>query len=132
MNFAKTSGLDFCVILRMDHIFYIPKKRTEVREHCASMCLKPWIPAALFIKRTRKGSLLFISDAVEFLYQIMKHKEHKYPLYHISTSEAISEEEMAKQIQANIGREVILVPSAVGEKRRTVLSESAVFRMNLV
>ena len=60
LNFAKTSGLD-CVILRMDHIFYIPKKRTEVREHCASMCLEAMDTGRIVYQKDKEESLLFIS-----------------------------------------------------------------------
>ena len=48
-------------------------------------------------------SMIYQSDAVEFAYRVMMAEHPKYPLYHISSGEVISQMKLAELIQQNAG-----------------------------
>lgn len=47
--------------------------------------------------------MIYQSDAVEFAYRVMMAEHPKYPLYHISSGEVISQMKLAELIQQNAG-----------------------------
>ena len=61
------------------------------------------------------------SDAVEFAYRVMMAEHPKYPLYHISSGEVISQMKLAELIQQNAGDGTTIRDDTVGEGYRLVL-----------
>ena len=66
-------------------------------------------------------SMIYQSDAVEFAYRVMMAEHPKYPLYHISSGEVISQMKLAELIQQNAGDGTTIRDDTVGEGYRLVL-----------
>lgn len=65
--------------------------------------------------------MIYQSDAVEFAYRVMMAEHPKYPLYHISSGEVISQMKLAELIQQNAGDGTTIRDDTVGEGYRLVL-----------
>ncbi len=94
-SYRKNRNLDI-IILRMDHLYGIPKTRKDVVDVCSRMCLEVLEKKEITITEDCYFSLLYETDAIEFIYRAAVCREHKNSLYHISSSTAISERELAR------------------------------------
>ena len=94
-SYRKNRGLDI-VTLRMDHLYGIPKTRKDVVDVCNKMCLEVLEKKEITIKEESYFSLLYETDAIEFIYRMASCKEHRHSLYNISSSKAISQRELAE------------------------------------
>lgn len=124
MNYKETVGMDV-VILRLDHLYDIPKKKGEVNQICARMCLEALKRGTVTANGKNSLSLLYVSDAVEFIYKVLSCKQHRQALYHVSSGEVLNEVELAQMVCKYIGKNVELYDNSVGEEYRVVLSSEA-------
>lgn len=97
-NFRVNKGLDI-VVLRLDHLYSVPKEKKDVNNICAKMCLDCLKDGHIQARSNHVFSCLYESDAVEYIYCVVKNKKHDYNLYHLSSNEEISEMELASKIQ---------------------------------
>ncbi|MCD8129710.1 MAG: NAD(P)-dependent oxidoreductase [Lachnospiraceae bacterium] len=125
-KYQSFPGLDI-VILRMDHLCAVPTKKEEAVDVCSRMCVQALKTGVIEASERKKFSLLYISDAVQFLYQIVETQEHERSLYHLSSSSEITEMDLAQMIQKELGRGVTIQDNTVGEEYRIVLSNEAFF-----
>lgn len=98
MNYQKSKNLDL-VVLRMDHMYVIPEDIDDVNETCSMMCLSAIKDKTIKANVNRRFAMIYQTDAVEYIYRMMICIEHAHSIYHISSSEEISELELATYIQ---------------------------------
>lgn len=123
-NYHITRSVD-ARVLRLDHLYGIPKKNVENKDPCFEMTLQMLKTSTIEASRRRYFSMLYIDDAVEFIAQVLTKEEPEHTIYHISSGNVISQMELAELIQKAAGREGIRIMDAtVGEKYRLVLSRS--------
>lgn len=110
-NFRENRGLDL-MILRLDHLYSIPKEKKDVTNLCARMCLECMRQNSVRADAEHTFSLLYENDAVEYLYQAVRKLEHEYDLYHLSSNDVISEVDLAVMIQECMKSETHIVVSS--------------------
>lgn len=97
-NFRTNRGMDI-VTLRLDHLYSIPKEKKDVNNICANMCLECMRDGHIRARADHVFSLLYEKDAVEYIYQLVKHDKHDYPVYNLSSNDVISEVKLASMVQ---------------------------------
>lgn len=109
-NYRKNWKLDL-LILRLDHLFCIPESAPEIHSVCARMCLESMRDGCISADSNHEFAMLYEQGAVEFIFQIVKSREHKFYLYHLSSDCVISEVELAGRIQKclNNGSSIVTV-----------------------
>lgn len=109
-NYRKNWKLDL-LILRLDHLFCIPESAPEIHSVCARMCLESMRDGCISADSNHEFAMLYEQDAVEFIFQIVKSRAHKFYLYHLSSDCVISEVELAGRIQKclNNGSSIVTV-----------------------
>ncbi|MCI8326660.1 MAG: NAD-dependent epimerase/dehydratase family protein [Lachnospiraceae bacterium] len=121
MNYKETMGMDI-VLMRLDHLYCIPGSRKEVNQICSKMCLEALKNGSVTANGKNEFSLLYVSDAVEFIYKIMVCDHHRNSLYHVSSGEIVNELDVAQMVQKSFGKSVKIIDHSVGENHRLVLS----------
>lgn len=122
-NFKKTQGTD-TVILRFDHLYWVPGKGQTEDAPCFRMCLEGLKTGKISANGRRVFSMIYLSDAVEQIYGLICAQAPKHSCYHISSSEEIGEAELAKLIQEELGSGIQVVDSTAGAGNRLVLDGS--------
>lgn len=107
--------------LRLDHVYVIPKKRSECRDKCSKMCLEAFDDKKITVNENSRFALLYETDAVEFIYRVAVADSHKYSLYNISSCKEVTEPEVAEIVRQYAGSDTQIL-SLPGEKKRIVLS----------
>lgn len=128
-NYRKTMGLD-TVVLRLDHLYGIPFKERLRGQRltdnlCADMCVSALRTGQIQANSNKIFSMLHQDDAVEFLYKVVSAGTVKQELYHISSEQVLSEMDLAKMVQQEMGGNVSIVNNTVGSEFRVVLSSQA-------
>lgn len=119
-SYRRNRGLDV-VTLRLDHLYRIPKDRSEAKlDICSSMCLEALEKNMISIDEDNTFSLLYEADAVELIYRAAASREHKNSIYNISSSEALSQRELAEMIKGAMGEGVWIIGENPGEKRKVL------------
>lgn len=113
-NFRKGWNLDV-MVLRLDHMYTIPRESSDVHDFCSDMCLRALQDGVIRVNGGHRFSLLNERDAVEFIYQTAKKKTHKYSLYHLSSGEAVTELEVAQMIQKYMDDSISIVNNSEKE-----------------
>lgn len=108
------------VTLRLDHLYSIPKERKTVNNICAQMCLTAHEKAVLTYQPGKIFSMIYETDAVEYIYQLIAKDDHKYPVYNITSGQAVSEEDVAVMVQNGVGKHVHLIPNGNAQMRRVL------------
>lgn len=119
-NYRESRELDI-VVLRLDHLYSIPRDGQDMAGICAKMCLQAMESGYIMASTEEVFSLLHESDAVEFIYQMIHCKKHQRPLYNLSSSITVSEVELAKLIQKYMGESISIVENE-GQGGRRVLA----------
>lgn len=119
-SYQAAGGIE-TVILRYDHLYGMPKKGKKTDDVCFEMIMEAFRTSRISANERYTHSLLYISDAVEFTYQIIKAEKLKYSLYHISSGETVTQLKLAGLIQKYLGPGVHVVDQTVGESYRQVL-----------
>lgn len=115
------------VILRLDRLHDVPKdKREAAFGICQRKCLDAFQSGAVSYRRNHKYGLTYMGDAVETIYKLVACENHKYGLYHISSSEAYSELQIADAIGNYLGKELETIDNTLEEQRSVILSNERV------
>lgn len=120
-NYGHTMELD-TVVLRLDHIYELPGKKTSDDNICTKMCIEAIRTGKIQASTKQIFSLLYLDDAVQFIYKVVSAEHTAQKTYHISSGEVLSEMELALLVQKEMGREVEIIDNTVGEQFRVVLS----------
>ncbi len=97
-DFRENHGIDI-TILRLDHLYSIPKEKIDVNNICARMCLECMSDGQIKVEKDHVFSLLYENDAVEYIYRAAVALKNEYHVYHLSSNEEISEMALAAMIQ---------------------------------
>ncbi|MFA9462731.1 MAG: NAD-dependent epimerase/dehydratase family protein [Velocimicrobium sp.] len=120
-NYHQTMGLDV-VVLRLDHLVDIPKNKSDVNEICSKMCMEALKSGKISVNEKNIISMVFMSDAMEFVYRILSMNTHKHTVYNIGSSEAVSEMHIAQLIQKVLGNSISIIDNTTGNDKKIVLS----------
>lgn len=121
-SYRKNRGLDI-ITLRLDHLYSIPKERKDVLDICSQMCLESMEKKTITIEEDSAFSMIYETDAIEFIYRVVAAKEHKHSLYNISSSKEITQKQLAELVREIMGNSAeIIVKSGTTGERRIVLS----------
>ena len=119
-SYRRNRGLDV-VILRLDHLYSIPSDRREAQSHlCGRMCLEALKDKAVCINEGSAFSLLYETDAVEFIYRVAACSEHRRSVYNISSSKELSERQLVSIIGDAMGETVEAVEIGSSPGRRVL------------
>ncbi len=119
-NFRRTQGAD-TIILRFDHLYWIPRKEKTEEQECVRMCLEALKTGRISINERRAFSLIYLNDAVELAYRVLCAKEQKHAIYHVSSMETVNERQLAGIIREELGDSIRIVDNTVGASSRQVL-----------
>ena len=113
------------VTLRLDHLYSIPKKRKDVKDICSCFCLEALQNKTVTVIEENCFSMIYETDAVEYIYRLLSAKEHHYPVYNLASSVVISEYELATMVQEAFSSkkeqpEVEIISQPVGGERRVL------------
>ncbi len=122
-QYQQKEDLDI-VILRMDHLYSLPNKLSETTDECTNMCVQALKTGVIEASSNYEISMLFTSDAADFIYQVMLADKPKHHLYHLSSSVGITQMELAKLIQDAYGDQVQIKDNTIGDYYRLVLSNT--------
>lgn len=115
------------LILRLDRLHDVPKDRREAAFGiCQSKCLDAFQDGAVSYRRNYKYGLTYMGDAVESIYKLISCEEHKYGLYHISSSKAYTELEIADAIGNNLGKKLEKIDNTLEDQRSVILSNERI------
>ena len=111
------------LILRVDRIHDVPQDRREAAFGvCQSKCLDAFQNGAVSYRSNFQYGLTYMGDAVESIYQLISCEKHKYGYYHISSSKAFSELQIADAIGAYLGKELEKIDNTLEEQNAVILS----------
>ncbi len=119
-NFRRTQGAD-TLILRFDHMYWIPEKGKSEDNDCFRMCLEALKTGKISANERRAFSMIYLNDAVELAYRILCEKDPTHSLYHISSMEPVNEKQLAGKVQEAMGAGITVTDSSVGANSRLVL-----------
>lgn len=120
-NYRKNTGVD-AVVLRLDHVYCMPRKGHEESDPCFKMCLEALKTGSISASERTIFSLLYLNDAVELSYKVMIQEGTVQDCYHISSMEDISETRLAEMIIKEMGSGISLSNSTVGDGHRLILN----------
>lgn len=120
-NYQKTQAFD-ATVLRIDHLYGIPKGASDMMEPIGHMCREALETGKITANPKHTISLLHIQDAVEYINQVLVAEKQTYRVYNLSAVHPITEVEIANNIAAGMGHGVTVEERDVGEPFRVVLS----------
>ncbi len=121
-SYREAMGMD-TVILRLDHLYGIPEKKRDVRDICSAMCVEAVRTGKIEANEYHTFSLLYLADAVEFIYRVISSEGTGHAKYHISSGEVLNEMQLAEMIRGAMGNGIVILNHSVGEKHRVVLAD---------
>lgn len=109
------------MVLRLDHLYYIPNKEQPCHESCFQKCVTGLRTGSVPANSHLAYSMLHVRDAVELIYQAATAKEPRYNVYHISSMQAITDMQLAEYVREKLGGAEI-VDNTVGQRVQLALS----------
>lgn len=121
-NYRKNCGKDI-IVLRLDHVYGIPENRRDARDICSRMCLEALESKRITVGENRVFSLLYVTDAVEFVNRLAMCSEHRNSIYNLSSMRELTETSLADMICQVWGEPLELIP-VQGPESRVILSDT--------
>lgn len=121
-NYRRSRGKDV-IVLRMDHVYGIPEARRDIKDICSCMCLEALEKKRITVREKHVFSLLYVTDAVEFIHRLVMCKEHNSSLYNLSSMREQTELSLAEMICQAWGEPLELISTA-GQEDRIILSDA--------
>ena len=120
-SFRRIRNLDV-MILRIDNLYSMPTNRKECDDVVSKMCLEELSTKAVSITNGDVISLIYVTDAVEFIYRAAAAKEHNEYLYNISSGVPIEKTALANMVQQAFGEPENIKYDDDNKPKRIVLS----------
>ncbi|HBA46478.1 MAG TPA: NAD(P)-dependent oxidoreductase, partial [Lachnospiraceae bacterium] len=120
-NYRRTQGTD-TVVLRFDHLYWVPEKGETEDNPCFRMCLEALRTGKISANGRHSFSMIYLNDAVEQLYKLISAESLKKTCYHITSTEETDELKLAGMIQAEMDSGIEIVDNTVGMSSRLVLA----------
>lgn len=121
-NYRKSCDKDI-IILRMDNVYGIPENRRDARDICSRMCLEALESKRITVGEDSVFSLLYVTDAVEFISRLAMCQEHMHSIYNMSSMREQTETSLADMICQAWGEPLELIP-VQGQEARVILSNN--------
>lgn len=121
MRYGETTDMN-TLVLRLDHMYWIPRNKQEIEEIHASLCFKALKDRKVPASEKKIFSSVYISDAIFFIYEIIKKEDRKYNLYNITSSEEENEIEIADIIKKVSQRNIVIKDNTVGLTQKNIMS----------
>lgn len=121
MHFNQTTHTEVTIV-RLANLYGVPRDRKSCNDICSKLCLEALETGRVKVNAKRIFSALYVRDAVDGIFKLINAPERKYQLYHLSSMEEISEEQLARIIQAVAPRQVDIIDRTIGLKSRNILS----------
>ena len=109
-SFRNNRDLDV-VTLRVDNLYGIPKERKDVNNICSRMCLEALESGTITVVEDNVVSLMYETDAVEYIYLLIRAVEHKSNVYNLSSGIQISELEIADMVCKGMDMPIEIIKS---------------------
>ena len=116
-NYQENWKLDI-IVLRLDHLYHIPRTSADVDNICARMCISAMEKGYIIADNQNICSLLYESDAVEFIYRVVKCNTHQHVLYHLTSDRRFREVTLARLVAEYMGGNVSVVENEEQGGRR--------------
>ena len=116
MNHRKNMGRDI-VVLRLDNVYGIPDSMVDVTDCCTRMCLEALDRNVITIQENHVLSMIYVADAIEYIYRVVAKNRSEHELYHISSKQPVSERELAEVVRKNTWFNIEIVSTSSTEKR---------------
>lgn len=115
------------LILRVDWIHDVPKNRQEaLSQVCGQKCLHAFETGSISYRDNHHYGLTYMGDAIESIYELIACEKHEHGIYHISSSRAFSEKEIAQNIKASLGEDLEIMDDTLEDQRLAVLSNQRI------
>ncbi|MCQ2519226.1 MAG: NAD(P)-dependent oxidoreductase [Lachnospiraceae bacterium] len=124
-GYRKHRDMDI-VTVRLDHVYNMPQVREDINDTLTSMCLEALEEKTIHFVKDKEVSLLYENDAVEALYKIVSASKHDELIYHISSGNALTEEEVANMVRDAMNPECDVI-STPGVKAQSVILDGSRF-----
>lgn len=121
IRYGETTDMD-TLVLRLDHMYWLPKNRQEVGEIHAEPCLQALRKQKVSASEKRIFSSVYIADAVFAIYEIVRSKTHLHRVYQITTSEEENEILVAKIIKDTAKNNITVKDNTVGLTQKNIMS----------
>ena len=121
IRYGETTNMD-TLVLRLDHMYWLPKNRKEVGEIHAELCLHALRNRTIPASEKHIFSAVFITDAVYAIYEVSAKKEHQERIYQITSGEEENEIQIASVIRDVSARSVTIRDNTVGLTQKNVMS----------
>lgn len=121
MHFNATTQMEV-TILRIARMYGIPVNRESCTDIYSRMCMKALVSGRLSVNAKRVLSALYVKDGVEAVYLLIDAPERKHRLYHVSSMEEVTEDEVAEIIREKYSHPVEIVDRTIGLRQRVILS----------
>lgn len=119
-SYKNTRGVETDV-LRLDHLYGVPKKGKMEANPCFEMILTALKTKKIAADSRNEFSMLFQSDAVEFIAKLITADDLEHDMYHISSGNRITQTELAELVKKNLGEECEIHDDTVGTGHRLIL-----------
>ncbi len=120
-SYYSTRGME-SIVVRIDHLYGIPEKGKLKRDPCFLMTLEMLKSKKITANGRNFFSMLHQKDAIEFIYRLAVAEHVKYPIYHISSGQVISQQQLAQMIAQAAQTGVEVFDNTTGSGYRLVLS----------
>ncbi len=120
-SYYSTRGME-SIVVRIDHLYGIPEKGKLKRDPCFLMALEMLKSKKITANGRIFFSMLHQNDAIEFIYRLAVAEHVKYPIYHISSGQVISQQQLAQMIAQAAQTGVEVFDNTTGSGYRLVLS----------
>jgi nucleoside-diphosphate-sugar epimerase len=120
-SYYSTRGME-SIVVRIDHLYGIPEKGKLKRDPCFLMTLEMLKSKKITANGRIFFSMLHQNDAIEFIYRLAVAEHVKYPIYHISSGQVISQQQLAQMIAQAAQTGVEVFDNTTGSGYRLVLS----------
>ena len=104
INYREASAID-PVVLRLDHVYGMFKSRADITEPFRTMCSDGIYQDKVIANDNNRLSLLYVRDAVEYIYTMLVAETHEQVLYHLSSEKVYGEGEIANFIAKGLSDE---------------------------
>lgn len=124
-HFNETTDLNIN-ILRIDHLYKLPANLEEANDICSTLCLEAIKKGTITVNDNLTFSMLNVSDAIFGIYDFIHAKEHKNFIYHLSSSEPVTELAIAEAIHS-VDSSVTIQDHTVGGRQQVILDNTEFF-----
>ena len=119
-SYENTRGMETAA-LRLDHLYGIPKKGTMEDNPCFDMILTAFKTKKIAANSKNEFSMLFQSDAVEFIARLVTADNLEHDVYHISSGNQITQTELAELVNKSLGGVCEIHDDTIDTGQRLVL-----------